>query len=671
MSRPVPAFRNIAFVGHTGAGKTTLVDALAWTAGASDRKGSVADKTSIVDTEPEAQEKGHTLQLGVVHAEHAGCAWNWIDTPGNPDFEAETRAGMFAADLVVGVISAASAIPAHTLGLMQLAARMDRPRALVVTHVDSDQADFETLVLELRDAIGEVCVPVLLPDGPRGSLSGVHRTYLDRKTEWRKRMLDRIVDGIDDEVLIEHYLESDDLSEDELRSCLPVSISANCLIPALVCNPASGIGVPEVLDFLRRAGPTPAHHPHFRAGAERMQPDPDAPLVGTVFAVRADPHVGRVCYARILAGTLGAHDPVGASGSAQSEKLGGLFTPVGGRRREPAEAVLAGGICAFTKVEGLRIGQTFTRAGAPGPAVDFPELPEPMVCVAMRPKSRADEQKIAQALHKLEAEDPALRMHVDSLTHELVVTGASELHLTLVTARLARRFGVEVETQPPRIAYCETVTASAEATYRHKKQSGGRGQFGECTLRVRPAQPGAGVVFIDSVVGGAIPRNLIPAVEKGVREQCEQGVLTHSRVVDVEVELIDGKFHAVDSDEASFKAAGSHAFRRAFEQAAPVLLEPVAELEVHVPTEHAGAVFSDLTSQRRGHVTSQESEGSGETTRIQARVPQAKLLTYARDLKAQTAGRGQYRVRPHGYAPLTAAEQKRVVAEAGRTHAAE
>lgn len=671
MSRAVPAFRNICFVGHTGAGKTSLVDALAFAAGAVERRGSVADGTSVVDTEPEAQEKGHTLQLGLVHAEHGACTWNWIDTPGNPDFEAEARCGMFAADLVVGVVSAQSGVSTALVRLMELAAELDRPRALIVTHLDTEQADFETLVLELRDAIGEVCVPVLLPEGERGRLSGVHRTYLDRSTEWRKRMLDRVVDGVDDEALIEHYLESDDLTEEELKSCLPVSISANCLIPVLVANPVDGVGIPEVLDFLRRAGPTPAHHRHFVAGDGPVDPDADAALLGVVFAVRADPHVGRVCLARILSGTLSAHEPIGPVGSGTAEKVGGLFAPVGGKRRHPLESAVAGAVVAFTKVEGLGIGQTFTRDGGAGREVEFPELPEPMVSLALQPKSRADEQKIAQALHKLEAEDPALKVHVDSLTHELVVTGASELHLGLVETRLHRRFHVGVTSRAPRIAYRETITRPAEATYRHKKQSGGRGQFGECSLRLRPAPEGAGIVFVDKVVGGAIPRNLIPAVERGVRELAEQGVLTHNRVVDVEVEVFDGKFHAVDSDEASFRTAGAHAFRQAFEAAGPALLEPIVHLDVHVPTDCAGSVFSDLTSQRRGHVLSQESEGRGDWTHIQAEVPLSRLATYARDLKSQTAGQGHYRLTPRGYAPMPAPEQKRVVAEEGRTHAQE
>ncbi len=669
MTTHAPSYRNVCFVGHPGTGKTTLVDALAHAAGAADRKGSTAEGTSLIDTEPEAQEKGHTLQACVVHAQHGGVRWNWIDTPGAADFEAEVLTGMFAADLVVGVVSCVSGVTHLLKRRMLQAHELGRPRALLITHVDTPQADFETLVLELRDALGEICVPVLLPEGARGQLTGVHRTYLDRETEWRKRMLDRIIDGVEDEDLIGHYLEAEDLTEEELKANLPVSISADCLVPILVCNPEDGTGLAQVLDFLRRAAPSPRHHRHFRAGNEALEPDPEGPLLGTVFAVRSDPHVGRVCLARIVSGVLGAHDPLQRIDGTDKEKIGGLFVPIGGKRREPVESIAAGGIAAFTKVEGLGVGDSFTKDGGFAVAVDFPELPAPMAALSVRPKSRADEQKIAGSLSKLAAEDPSLRVVHDPQTHELVLQGASELHLSIVEARLARRFGVEIETSLPRIAYRETVSKAAEASYRHKKQSGGRGQFGECHLRVRPGEEGSGVVFIDKIVGGSIPRNLIPAVEKGVRELAEQGILTHSKVVDVEVEVFDGKFHAVDSDEASFKTAGARAFREAFEKAGPVLLEPVVELEVHVPTDHAGAVFSDITSQRRGHVLSQDSEDGGQVTVIRAHVPLASVRSYARDLRSQTAGLGHYLLRPHGYAPLPAAEQKRVIAEEGRQHA--
>ncbi len=663
MSKVSPGFRNIAFVGHSSAGKTTLVDAMAHKLGVSDRKGSVPDKTSLCDTEPEEQEKGHTLQLSVVHAERGECAWNLIDTPGYPDFEAETREGMYAADLVVGVLSLATGLTYNFRRKMQAAAQMGRPRAIVVTHPDAETKSFEELVDELREAIGEVCVPVLLPDMDGKQFRGCHRVILDENSAWRPRLMDRVMDACDDEELLNRYLEEQKLSDDEIRRFGPIAIAKSCLIPIMICDPASGLGVDDVIGFLDRAGPTPQCHPSFTAGGEPIAPDAQGPLLGVVFAVRSDPHLGRVTYVRILSGTLGAHDAIQeCSGEHKPEKVGGLFAIQGGKQRSAIEEVPAGGIAALAKVEHLGIGQSFCAAGQAAPAADFAKLPTPKVSLAAVPKTSNDEQKIGPALHKLEAEDPSLRVVHDPLTHELVLTGTSELHLSLVEARLARRYGVHIETHLPRIAYRETIRKPAEGHHRHKKQSGGRGQFGECHLRVRPGEDGSGVVFHDKVVGGAIPRNLIPAIEKGIRELASKGVLTHSQVVDVEVEVYDGKFHAVDSDEASFKMAGARAFKEAFLAASPTLLEPVMELEIHVPAHHAGTVFSDLTSHRRGHVVDQSSEEDGAVTIIQAHVPLATVLTYNRELKSQTAGEGAWSMKPHHYAPVPEAEAKKIAA---------
>jgi len=294
--------------------------------------------------------------------------------------------------------------------------------------------------------------------------------------------------------------------------------------------------------------------------------------------------------------------------------------------------------------------------------------PEPTVSLAVLPKSRADEQKIGEALHKLEAEDPTFRILHVAATHEMVMNGTSDLHLQIMEARLKRRFGVEITSSLPKIAYKETVTRPSEGHHRHKKQSGGRGQFGECFLRVKPREEGSGFLFTDGVVGGSIPRNLIPAVEKGVRESIAQGVLTHGEVVDVEVEVYDGKFHEVDSDEASFKIAGSRAFRDGFTKAHPVLLEPIMELEIHVPTHAAGAIFSDITSHRRGHVHDQQTEGDGSVTLIKAQAPLSTVMTYHRDLKSQTAGEGTYSMRFVHYAQVPASEQPKVLATYGRKH---
>ena len=419
-------FRNVAFVGHPSAGKTTLVDALAHLSGLVDRKGSVADRTSLCDTEPEEQEKGHTLQLAVVDAGIGGRTWNWIDTPGYADFEADARAGMFASDLVCGVVSASSGVTHNLRRKMAAAAELGRPRALLVTHVDAENVDFDGLVEELREAIGSVCVPVLLPEFEGGKFARVHRTMTDESSQWRKRLMDRVMDACEDVEMVERYLETEELSEEELREHYPSAIAAGALIPVMVCDPEHGVGVAEVHDFLDRAAPAADQHPGFTQGAEHtvVDCDPTGELLGTVFAVHTDPHVGKLSFVRVLSGTLGAHDHVQGHGpKAKDEKVGGLFRLVGGNKREPVESLPAGSIGCIAKVEQLSIGDTFGRPGVDFTDIDFAPMPTPMVSVAVRPKSRADEQKIGVALHKLEAEDPTVRVVVDPVTHELVLSG--------------------------------------------------------------------------------------------------------------------------------------------------------------------------------------------------------------------------------------------------------
>lgn len=666
-SQEAKAIRNIAFVGHPSAGKTTLVDALAHVTGASSRKGSVAEGTSICDTEPEEQEKKHTLQIAVVHAEHGDKHWTFLDTPGYPDFISEAQGAMFAADLVCAVVSCSSGITFNLRKKMERAALLHRPRAVVVTHLDGENTDFDMLVEELRSAFGEVCVPTLLPDGNGADFTGLRRTYEVTDSQWRQRLMDRVMDACEDEELLMEYLESQTLTEEQLDELMPHAIEKNALIPVLVCNPETGLGVEDVYNYFKRFAPPPTEAEIFDEDGNRVTPEEEGPLVATVFNVKSDPHVGKVCLARIWSGTMGDHAVVHGAGEKKPEKIGGLFHMVG-KTREAVASAGPGDIVAFSKVEQIGVGEPFTEGDGVMHFVEAPESPTPMVSLAVTPKSRNDEQKIGEALHKLVAEDPTLELLNDSVTHELVLSGMSDLHLQVTLSRLARRYGVEVETKLPRIAFRETISKPSEGHHRHKKQSGGRGQFGECFIRLKPVERGEGNKFTDKVVGGSIPRNLIPAVEKGIVEACAEGVLTHNVVVDVEVELYDGKFHAVDSDEASFKMAAKRAFRDGFEKAKPVLLEPVMNVEIHVPTDHAGTIFSDLTSHRRGHVLNQEAEADGAITKIEAQVPLSMIQTYHRDLKSQTSGEGTYSVSFGSYAPMPSDEQQKVLKTEGRQH---
>jgi len=659
MNNPA-SVRNFAFVGHPSSGKTTLVDALAHRLGAAERKGSVGDKTSICDTEPEEQDKQHTLQLAAVHAEAEGCVWNLIDTPGYPEFGADTLSGMWACENTIGVVSAASAISFNLRQKLKQAGDLGRGRMIVLTHVDGENADFDKTVEELRNSVGEVCVPVMVPDQ---SGTGFSSVSVVSEGDWRKRLCDRVMDACEDEEVVMEYLESESLSEEQLTAHMPQAIAAGALIPVLLCNPDSGVGLDEVVHWLASYSPNPATHSVFSSGGEEVTCTGDGPLLGVVFNIKSDPHVGKVCLARILQGSIQATDVVGEN---KGEKLGGLFHSVGGKTRNAIESAGAGDVIAFSKVENIGWGESFSVAGTDPKDVEKPVLQSPTVALAVRPKSRADEQKIGQALGKLTAEDPTFHVLPDPVTHELVMSGMSDLHLQVVEARLKRRYGVEIETSLPRIAYRETITKAAEGHHRHKKQSGGRGQFGECYIRVKPGQEDSGIVFQDKVVGGAIPRNLIPAVEKGIKEIATEGILTHSEVVDVEIQLYDGKFHAVDSDEASFKKAGANAFKDGFGKAGPVLLEPIMDVEISVSSDDAGTIFSDITSQRRGTVRDQTSAEGGAVTVIKAHVPLATMQTYHRDLKSQTAGEGMYSMGLDHYARVPGGEQAKIIKDFGK-----
>jgi elongation factor G len=662
------SLRNIAFVGHPSSGKTTLIDAIAFRIGLTPRQGSVAERTSISDTEPEEQEKQHTLSLAAISHRHVERVWTFIDTPGYPEFVADVQSAMFAAELVVGVVSTTSVATYNLRQKMRVAREMGKGRALVVTHLDVENSDFEDVVDRLRAALGDECVPVLLPNASGPKFADVHRTLLDPESPWCAPLKDRVMDACEDEALLAQYLETQELTEELLDEHVPHAIARGTLVPILVCNPVTGVGVPNVIEYFRRFAPCPVALPARDLDGRPIPTEGD--LAGTVFAVRSDLHLGKVCLAKIHRGKIGAHDVLVGGNGGKGEKMGGLFRLVG-KNREAIEEATAGDIVAFSKVDHLATWAPFAHVGHEVVRVPTPTVPEATVRLAVVPKSRNDEQKIGEALHKLEAEDPTFHMRNDPDTHELVISGMSDLHIDVMLARLARRYGVHVETHLPKISYRQTVTKPADGHHRHKKQSGGRGQFGECYLRLRPGPEGSGLDFVDKVVGGAIPRNLIPAVEKGIRELGHQGVLCQGEVVDVVVELYDGKFHDVDSDEASFKIAGARAFREAFEKASPALMEPVMFLEVHAPTENAGTIFSDLTSQRRGHVLSQEAEGDGKVTRIEAEVPLATIQTYHRELKSQTAGQGHYSMKFARFTALPAAEQKKVLAVVGKVHADE
>lgn len=661
--------RNVALVGHSGAGKTTLVEAMLYRAGVINRIGRVEDGTTTTDTDPEEKSHGISLSLAVAPLDWKGCRINVLDTPGDPDFSGEVRAALRVADLAVFVVSAVDGIEVGTEAAWRLCEELGVPRMVFVNKLDRERASFERTLEALRERFGAGIAPLELPIGAEASFHGIADLLTD--TAWiydsghaeqaeipddmeqlEHQVHDNLVEGIvvADDDLLAGYLEGEIPSVEQLEHTLLVGVTAAQVFP-VVCGSATGpVAVDRLLDFLCEIGPSPLDRPPatVRAGDTEVEVAPDAsgdPLA-LVFKTVADPYVGQISLFRVLSGTIRNDDHLVNTRSGTDERLHGLFRLRGGTQEQVAE-VVAGDIAAVAKLSGTATGDTLAPKGSP---VTVPpvEWPEPVHAVAISARTQADEDKLATALHRLQEEDPVLQVLHDDETHQTLLRGTGDTHLTVTLERLERKFGVQVDTADVQVAYRETITTSAEAEGKYKKQSGGHGQFGVATVILEPLERGSGFEFSDEIVGGAIPRQFIPAVEKGIAEaMSEGGILKGYPVVDVRARCIDGKAHSVDSSEMSFKAAGRLAFREAMEKASPVLLEPISELIVVVPTDLQGDVMGDLSS-RRGKVSGTEPLGADEIA-ITATVPTAEIVRYAIDLRSITGARGRFTARQVAY----------------------
>ncbi len=648
--------RTVALVGHQGAGKTTLAEALLHLAGVVPRRGRVEDGTTVCDTEPEEQARGFSLSLAFAPFDWQGHRINLIDTPGYPDVAHEVRAAMAVADLVVFVVSAVDGVEVQTERYWREAAERGLPRMVFVNKLDRDRADFERTLGELQERLGGGFEPLELAIGAEAGFHGVadlltesafvydHGTaepaaIPEELAAHEHEVHDHLVEDIVmvDEELLEHYLEGEEPSPTELEHTLARTVAAGTAYPVLCGSATTGVAVDRLATFICELAPAPAV-------------DPAGPTSLFVFRTVADAFVGRVNVFKVLSGTLSADDHLVNRRSGKDERLHSLVT-FRGRDQVPVDRVVAGDIAAVAKLADTATGDLLSPAGAAVDALDLPVLapPAPVFAVGVRPRTQADDDKLATGLHRLVEEDPALSVVRHDETHQTLLAGQGETHVQVALEKLARRYGVAVETEPVRVAYRETVTGSAEAEGRYKKQTGGHGQFGVCVLRLSPLERGAGFEFVDRIVGGAIPRQFIPAVQKGVEETMAEGGVAGFPVVDVRVELLDGKFHAVDSSEASFKAAARLAFRAAMADAAPVVLEPISHLTVTVPSELQGDVMGDITA-RRGRVLGAEpaAGGYGEQA-VRAEVPAAELVRYAVELRSLTAGRGSFAEAPSRY----------------------
>ncbi|MBL8829446.1 MAG: elongation factor G [Planctomycetaceae bacterium] len=682
--------RNLAVCGHGAAGKTTLVDQLLLKTGAITHPASVDHGTSICDFDEEEKHHKHSIEAKLVHFEHAGKLFNVADTPGYPDFIGQTICSFRGVDTAVIVINAYTGIGVNTRRCWEEAAREDLGRILVINKLDSENIDFPGLIASIKEFFGERCVLFNVPDGTGQHFTKVHNSLHPPQGETgvvdlheaHQRLIEAVAE-LDDEVM-NRYFEGTEPSDDEVERLVDEAEANESFTPIFCVSAKTGVGIPELLDGLVHYAISPLqvhHHAHQPADdtVVEIKPDPAGPLVAQVFKTRVDPFVQKLSFIRIFSGTVKKDDQVMTAESRKGIKFHQLCRVQAGQT-VPIDEAGPGEIVAVTKIEDLHTGTVLGNWH-----FDPPHFPVPMVGLAVTPKNRGDEAKLAGALHKIAEEDPTLRIDHDPQTHELVMTGMSELHLQMIRERLKRRDKVEIEVHEPKIPYRETVQFEAEGSYRHKKQSGGRGQFGEVHIRVYPFPAGSdpeeftangrfphvrefkhdkvhNFLWIDSIVGGSIPNNFLPAVEKGFKERLERGVLAGYQVQNVAVEVHFGKHHPVDSSEAAFKTAGSMAFRNVFLEAKPGLLEPIVKLHVTVPAAKLGDISADMAG-RRGRVLGMDSAG-GDLQTVEAEVPLAEVTSYARALSSITAGQGSYTMEFSHYDVVPGNIQKTIVDKA-------
>ncbi len=663
MAHNVEDLRNVALLGHGGTGKTALVDAATFLAKVSGRHGNSHDGSSISDSEPEEQDRKQTLTSHLFDLPWEGKHIRLIDTPGHPDFIADALGSMRACELAAFFVDGHTGVTFNTRRLWAEAERAGLGRIVVFTRPDTDNVDADEVLADITATFGDKVVPFTLPDATGSGFSKVEDVLNVEGSTYRSMLEERVAEA--DDELMERYFESGTLSDEDLRTNLPAAIVKGTVVPLVTVAAPTMQGVKEFLDLLVKYGSSPADAHNRRAATTEdgefdieIEADASAPFVGLVFKVVSDPFVGKMSFVRVVRGTLPADGTLHISRSGSDEKVGALLS-VQGKDTSPVDQAIAGDIVAIAKVESLSLGDTVT-SGETLFLRPF-EYPTPMVAVAIEPKSRHDEQKIGPSLDKLSAEDPTLRITREPDTGELLVEGLSSLHLDVVFHKLKRRYKVEVEQHVPTVPYRETCMAGSDGHHRHKKQSGGKGQFGEVYLRVRALERGEGFQFLDKIVGGRIPRQFIPEVQKGVVNVMKGGPLAGAPVVDCAVELYDGKFHDVDSDALSFQLAGGRAFLDGFEKSKPILLEPVMQLAICVHARFTGDITGGL-AHHRARMTGMDAEGDDQI--INCVMPLKEARGYQTHLRSITAGEGSFTMRFSHYEPVPANIQQEIVAAA-------
>jgi elongation factor G len=689
------SIRNVAVVGHGGCGKTQLVSALLFSAGMINRLGLVDDGTTVTDYDDEEVARKHTLGAGLAYVEWNKTKINLIDTPGFGNFFADVRAALRVADAALLVVDAVAGVEVQTEKAWEAAEELGLPRLICVNRLDRDRASLDRTLESLRETLGRAVVPIQLPIGEDKHFTGVvdlvsQKAYTfpadgsSKLTEGpvpgameaavtaaREALVELVAEA--DESLMEHFFEAGTLTQEELISGLKTATAAGTLFPVVCTSGLQNVGAQPLLDAVLAYLPSPADRPFTaRAGGETVtrKADESAPYAAFVWKTVADQFAGRITLFRVFQGVLKSDSTVINTTRGVQERLGHLVA-LQGKTQVAVPEVKAGDLGAVAKLKDTRTGDTLADKAA-GLSFDPIPVQEPVLSYAIEPKSRGDEDKISSSMHRLEEEDGTIRYARDPQTNELLLAGQGQLHIEVTVAKLKRRFGVEVNLKPPRIPYRETITARVEAHGRHKKQTGGHGQFGDCKIRMEPLPRGSEFEFVVEIFGGSIPRQFIPAVEKGIQESRVRGYLAGYPVVDFRVVLTDGQYHDVDSNELSFKTAGWLAFKDGMSKARPTLLEPIMNVEVYAPSDYAGDLMGDLNG-RRGRISGMEPRGH--TTVIKAQVPMAEMLTYEQHLTSVTGGRGSYHMEYSHYDEVPSHLQQKIIsaarAERGQAEEAE
>jgi elongation factor G len=657
------AIRNVAFVGHSGGGKTQLASALLFDAAAMNRFGKVDDGTTVTDYDEEAIARKHTLSASPAFFEWNKSKINLIDTPGMGNFIGEARAALRVVEAAIVVVDAVAGVQVMTEKAWEIAEEVHLPRLIVCNRLDRERASLDRALESMRTTLGRNCIPIQLPIGEEKSLSGVVDLVamkaftfasddsgkmtegpvpadLGAAAEAARTALIEMVAEADD-ALMEKFFEAGTLTQEELTEGLGRAVRAAKLFPVLCTSALRNVGVQPLASSLVTYVPSPAERPFpgtTPSGESATQPATDAgPLLLWVWKTMADPFAGRITLFRVLSGILKSDSTVQNLTRDVQERLGHLLV-LQGKTQTHVPELHAGDLGAVAKLKDTRTNDTLGDKNAkfvPQPIA----FENPVLAYAIQPKSRGDEDKIGPAIQRLLEEDPSMAYSRDPQTHDLLLAGQGQLHIEVTVAKLRRRFGVEVTLKPPHVPYRETITAKTEAHGRHKKQTGGHGQFGDCKIRVEPLARGADFEFVDDIFGGAIPRQFIPAVEKGIQDARLRGYLAGYPMVDFRVTVYDGSYHDVDSNELSFRMAGRLAFKDAMSRARPTLLEPIMKVEVYTPSDYAGDLMGDLNS-RRGRIAGMDTRGTA--TVIRAAVPMSEMLTYEQTLTSQTGGRGAY-----------------------------